>query len=64
MPYFAFISDMETLLLGIEKYVFLIDMFEKMASDAVQMLILLLWISLAFIIVWGILWARATKRNT
>ncbi len=34
-------------------------MFEEIASEAVQMLILLFWISIAFIIIWGALWTRA-----
>jgi len=37
-------------------------MFEEIASDAVQMLVLLFWIMLAFIIISGALWMRASKK--
>ena len=38
-------------------------MFEEIASGAVQMLILLFWITLAFIIIWGALWARGVSKT-
>jgi len=38
-------------------------MFDKIVSDAVQMLILLFWITLAFIIISGALWARAYRKT-
>jgi heme/copper-type cytochrome/quinol oxidase subunit 4 len=36
-------------------------MFEEMASDAVKMLIVLFWITIASIIIWGALWVRSIK---
>jgi len=38
-------------------------MFEEIVSDAVRMLILLFWITLAFIIIWGALWAREVSKT-
>jgi len=37
-------------------------MFEKIAFGAVETLMLLFWIILAFIIIWGALWIRAYKK--
>jgi heme/copper-type cytochrome/quinol oxidase subunit 4 len=37
-------------------------MFEEIASDAVQMLILLFWVMIAFIIISGALWVRLNKK--
>lgn len=42
---------------------FLSDMFDKIVSDSVQMLIILFWTTLAFIIIWGALWTRANKKT-
>jgi hypothetical protein len=38
-------------------------MFEEIASDAVQMLILLFWVMLAFIIIGGAFWMRFNKKT-
>jgi hypothetical protein len=37
-------------------------MFENIALGAVQMLVLLFWITLAFIMIYGALWVRAQKK--
>jgi hypothetical protein len=37
-------------------------MFEEIAFDAVKMLILLFWVSIAFIIISGALWMRSHKK--
>jgi len=38
-------------------------MLQEITLDAVQMLILLFWGMLAFIIIWGALWMRSTKKK-
>ena len=38
-------------------------MFEEIASNAVQTLIFIFWITLAFVIIWGALWIRAQKKS-
>jgi len=38
-------------------------MFEKIASSAVQMLILLFLVTLAFLVIWGALWVRLYKKT-
>ena len=38
-------------------------MFEEMASDAVKMLIILFWIAVASIMIWGVLWVRNVKNS-
>lgn len=38
-------------------------MFEEMASDAVKMLIILFWISVASIVIWGALWVHNVKNS-
>jgi hypothetical protein len=38
-------------------------MFEEIVSDAVQMLILLFWVTIAFIIASGALWMRFNKKD-
>ena len=66
MPCFGVISDLETLLLGTFKTRLLLrrlKMFEEIVSDVVRMLILLFWITLAFIIIWGALWARGVSKT-
>jgi len=37
-------------------------MFEEIVSDAVQMLILLFWVIIAFIIISGAFWMRFNKK--
>ena len=37
-------------------------MFEQIASDAVKMLILLFWVTIAFIIISGAFWIRFNKK--
>ena len=38
-------------------------MLQEITLDAVQMLTLLFWGMLAFIIIWGALWMRSTKKK-
>jgi len=38
-------------------------MFEEIVSDAVQMLMLLFWVMLAFIIIWGAVWVRVIRKT-
>jgi len=38
-------------------------MFEEIATDAVRMLMFLFLVSLAFIVISGALWLRASKHN-
>ena len=38
-------------------------MFEQIISDAVQMLILIFWVTLVFIIIWGALWMHVYKKT-
>ena len=40
-----------------------IEMFDNIISDALQMLVVLFWILLASIIVWGALWMRSCKKG-
>jgi len=51
----AFRLDSGSLLLGRR-------MFENLSLNASQMLILLFWLMLAVVIIWGALWMRSTKR--
>jgi hypothetical protein len=37
-------------------------MFEEIAFDAVKMLILLFWVSIAFVIISGAFWVRYNKK--
>lgn len=37
-------------------------MFEKIALDAVEMLAVLFWIAIAFIVVWGTLYMRSIRK--
>ena len=37
-------------------------MYEQIASSAVQMLILLFLVTLAFLVIWGALWVRIYKK--
>jgi hypothetical protein len=63
MPYCVLISDLETLLLDpFKTNYYRGKMFEEIASDAVQMLILLFWVMLAFIIIGGAFWMRFNKK--
>ncbi|MEM3673190.1 MAG: hypothetical protein QW468_03040 [Candidatus Bathyarchaeia archaeon] len=38
-------------------------MFEEMASDAAKMLIILFWIVVAALMIWGALWVRNAKNS-
>lgn len=40
-----------------------IEMFDNIVSGALQMLVVLFWILLASIIVWGALWMRSYKKG-
>jgi hypothetical protein len=58
------ISVLETLLLGAFMVGYCwVKMFENIVSDAVQMLILLFWVTMASVIVWGALWVRAHRKT-
>ena len=63
MLYLMLISALETLLKGVDKLRFLIEMFEDIVSAAVQMLILLFFITLVFIVFSGILWTRSIRKQ-
>jgi hypothetical protein len=41
----------------------LIEMFDNIVSGALQMLVVLFWILLASIIVWGALWMHSYKKG-
>jgi len=54
---------LETSLLGVFKTgICWIEMFNNIVSGALQMLVVLFWILLASIIVWGALWMRSYKK--
>jgi hypothetical protein len=38
-------------------------MFDQMAFDALRMLIFFFWLTLAFVVIWGALWVRSTKKS-
>lgn len=66
IPCYILISALETLLLGSNAKSIvgrLKKMFEEIAADAVKMLMFLFFVTLAFIIVSGALWLRASKNN-
>jgi hypothetical protein len=66
MPCFGVISNLETLLLGlfaIGYYLRRLKMFEDIVASAVQMLMLLFWVTLAFLIIYGALWARRIRKT-
>ncbi len=55
---------LETSLLGAFKTgISWIEMFDNIVSGALQMLVVLFWILLASIIVWGALWMRSYKKG-
>jgi len=39
------------------------EMFEKIALNAAEMLVMLFWVVILFILVYGALWMRALKRT-
>jgi len=64
MPCYTLISVLETLLLDSFKTSYSrVKMFEEIAADAVWMLILLFWVTLAFIVIWGALWMRVYRKT-
>jgi hypothetical protein len=38
-------------------------MFEEMASEAIKMLVFIFWTTIAFAIIWGALWLKASKKS-
>ena len=63
MPFRVLISVLETLLLGAFQTGYSwVKMFENIVSEAAQMLVVLFWVLLAFIIIWGALWMRFYRK--
>ena len=59
------ISGLATSLLAFRAVVmFETKMFDNIAIDAVQMLALVFWIALAFVIIWGVAWMRSSKKSS
>jgi len=57
------ISVLETSLLGAFQTGYSwVKMFENIVSEAAQMLVVLFWVLLAFIIIWGALWMRFYRK--
>ena len=64
MPFRVLISVLETSLLGVFKTgISWIEMFENIFSEAAQTLVVLFWILLASIIIWGVLWMRSYRKG-
>ena len=64
MPFRVLISVLETSLLGVFKTgISWIEMFENIVSEAAQTLVVLFWILLASIIIWGVLWMRSYRKG-
>lgn len=64
MLFRVLISVLETSLLGVFKTGYSwVKMFENIVSGAVQMLVVLFWILLASIIIWGALWMRSYEKG-
>jgi hypothetical protein len=64
MLFRVLISVLETLLLGVFKTGHSwIEMFQNIVSDAARMLVVLFWILLASIMIWGTLWMRSYKKG-
>ena len=64
MLFRVLISVLETSLLGVFKTGYSwIEMFENIFSEAAQTLVVLFWILLASIIIWGALWVRSYRKG-
>jgi hypothetical protein len=64
MPFRVLISVLEALLLGaFQNGYSWIEMFENIVSEAAQTLVVLFWILLASIIIWGALWVRSYRKG-
>jgi hypothetical protein len=64
MPSRVLISVPETSLLGMPDAGYSwIEMFENMLSGAAQMLVVLFWVLLASIIIWGAFWMRSNRKG-
>lgn len=64
MPSHVLISVLETSLLGVSDAGYSwIGMFDDILSGAAQMLIVLFWIFLASIIIWGAVWMRSYRKT-
>ena len=64
MLFRVLISVLEASLLGVFKTGYSwIEMFENIVSDAARMLVVIFWVLLASIMVWGTLWTRSYKKG-
>jgi len=64
MPLGVLISVLETSLLGAFQTSYSwVKMFENIVSEAAQMLVVLFWVLLASIIIWGAIWMRSYKKG-
>jgi len=64
MLFRVLISVLETLLLGAFQTGYSwIEMFENIVSEAAQTLVVLFWILLASIIIWGALWVHSYRKG-
>jgi hypothetical protein len=64
MLFRVLISVLETSLLGVFKTCHSwIEMFENIVSDAARMLVVIFWVLLASIMIWGTLWTRSHKKG-
>ncbi len=66
IPQCKLISFVETLLYRLLRLLFFtgrLSMFEEMASDAVKMLIVLFWVTVASLVIWGALWVHNVKNS-
>ena len=63
MPFRVLISVLETSLLGAFQTGYSwVKMFENIVSEAAQMLVVLFWVLLASIIIWGALWVCSYRK--
>jgi hypothetical protein len=64
MPFCVLISVLEASLLGVFEVGYSwIEMFDNIISGASQMLVVLFWILLASIIIWGAFWMRSYRKS-
>jgi hypothetical protein len=67
MPFFDFISGLETLLLGFFETRCYVrrsgeKVFQDIIVDATMVLVVIFWVLLASIVIWGVIWTRSKKR--
>lgn len=64
MPFRVLISVLETSLLGTSDAGYSwIEMFDNILSGAAQMLVVLFWVLLASVIIWGAFWMRPYRKG-